>query len=41
MLARPDTDVEITNEGENKNYGVYNKLNSLLIFACFIKKTAY
>jgi len=41
MLPRPDTDVEITIEGENRNYEVYNKLNSLLMLTCFIKKTAY
>ena len=31
MLARPDTDVEITIEGGHRNYEVYNTLNSLLI----------
>ena len=28
MLARPDTDAEITIEGENRNYDIYNKINS-------------
>jgi hypothetical protein len=34
-------DVEISVEGGNRIYKVYNKGNSLLIFTCFTNKTAY
>jgi hypothetical protein len=38
MLARPDTDVEISIQGGNRNYKVCSKLNALLIFMYFKRK---